>query len=99
MRIDLESRWVRLYGARKLWGVKIVSGMRLRDMPQDIRTAATPHEGALEPLRFRADVFYYVEWLPADGWPVAKETALNVGDYIVELPDYGLSYIRGMNDG
>lgn len=91
------AEWVRLYGhSRCRWGVRIEKGMRMKDLPPDLAMTAEPHEGALEPIRFRGGTFYFVTWKQTNPlyWPEPTETEVRPGDYLAEAPDGGVCLIR-----
>lgn len=92
-----EDRWVRVYGRRNCWGVKIRPGMRKRDLPSELQVAATPQAGALHPIEFRGGSFFFLNWKQHHPlhWPEPDYVELFPGDYIVELDTGELTFIRG----
>jgi len=97
MKINAEDRWVRLYGSRSVWGVKVVRGMKTKDIPADIRCAMVRGDQLLDPLRFHDGSFYAVKWVQSNPlyWPDAFETEIRPGDYIIETESFGVDFIRG----
>lgn len=91
-----ENRWRRLYGSFNGWGVRIERGMRLKDLPQDMRIAAEPRDGAQHPFTLKGGRFVHLTWRQGSPlhWPKPTETALEPGDYLTELPDGGIGYIK-----
>lgn len=76
--------------------MRIEKGMRLKDLPRDLRIAAEINEGALEPIRFRGGTFFFVKWKQNHPlwWPEAEEIEVFPGDYFIEMPDGGVVLVR-----
>ena len=92
----MSEEWDRVYGTVNGWAFKWRDGMRVKDLPPDIRIALEPHLGALEPLRFKAGKLYYVTWskLHPNYWPDATENLVEDGDYLFETRDYGIALLK-----
>lgn len=95
-----EERWEYL-PKQKVWGVKILPGMRMRDLPQDLRLAGVPKEGVLHPFIFEGKKFFSIDWVqkhPLD-WPEARRTEVLPGDYLVEGKNGKIYHLQQVSEG
>jgi hypothetical protein len=76
-------------------GIQITSTTRMRDLPDYIRMAGIPHEGALHPFTFEGGKFFSIKWKKAHPlyWPDAHKTEVLPGDYLALAQNGGIAHI------
>lgn len=79
------------------YGIQIQKGMRMKDLPDYIKTAGIPHEGALHPFIFKSGKFFHLEWVQEHlyDWPIPIETEVLPGDYLVMNKSGGIVHLKG----
>ena len=84
----------RIYSAHPIrgrWSVKTWRGMRLKDMPDDMRACFEPIQGAMPSVALKGGTFYNIKWKresPLHDYE-PQYTAMPDGSHFVELDDGG----------
>lgn len=91
--------WRRIYrrGAF-VFGWQIPQGkVKTRDLPDDIRIAVGPTEGALDPIRIIGGAVHFVTWGQEQPWlyPVPTLEKLHPGDWLMAEADGGITRAYG----